>query len=70
MERACSFVKFQSEARKLALMADRLTDESVQLSGLSLWTAMAGILSKGGTSGPGKEGASEKHKFFGFGSKK
>jgi hypothetical protein len=51
-------------------MADRLTDESVQLSGLSLWTAMAGILSKGGTSGPGKEGASEKHKFFGFGSKK
>lgn len=36
----------QTEARHLAKMADKLTDESVQLSGLSLWTAMASMLSK------------------------
>ena len=66
----------QSEARKLANYADRLTDEKVQLGGLSLWTAMAGILAPNQAgAGPGKQSdspapsrqasSSVRHRIFG-----
>jgi hypothetical protein len=46
----------QSEARKLAMYADRMTDEKMQLGGLSLWTAMAGILAPNqAAAGPGQQ---------------
>ena len=46
----------QSEARKLAVYADRMTDDKMQLGGLSLWTAMAGILAPNqAAAGPGQQ---------------
>lgn len=70
----CRYI--QSEARKLANYADRLTDEKVQLGGLSLWTAMAGILAPNQAgAGPGKQSdspapsrqasSSGRHRIFG-----
>lgn len=56
---ACVGRRDTSEARRLAKMADQLTDETVALSGLSLWTAMAGLLSKVDTSGGSALGKSK-----------
>lgn len=38
------------------MFADRMTDEKVQLGGLSLWTAMAGLLAPNqAAAGPGQQ---------------
>lgn len=37
-----------NESRRLARMADRMTDETVHIGGLSLWTAMNAFFSKEG----------------------